>query len=60
MTPDQLLDEARAARLSVIAGQGKLIVRGPKGAEPELLQRLLGRKVELMQVLMAVSVDERE
>jgi len=60
MTPEQLLEEARAALLSVTAQQGKLIVRGPKDAEPALLQALLGRKAEMMPVLMAVSVDERE
>jgi hypothetical protein len=60
MTPEQLLDEARAARLLVAAERGKLIVRGARNAEANFVQALLSRKVELMPVLMAASLDERE
>jgi hypothetical protein len=60
MTPEQLLDEARAARLTVAAEQGKLVVRGARNTEPDLVQALLSRKPDLMPVLMRASLDERE
>jgi hypothetical protein len=45
-----LLAEAREAGLAVAAESGKLIIRGPKRAEPVAL-RLIGHKVDVIRAL---------
>jgi hypothetical protein len=47
----QLLDEAIAAGLTVQVEAGKLIVRGPKSADPDLVRRLLASKADLLPLL---------
>lgn len=50
-----LLAEARAAGLTVLADHGRLIVRGPREAEP-LAHQLLAHKAE---VLNALATEQR-
>jgi hypothetical protein len=45
-----LLAEAREAGLAVAAESGKLVIRGPKRAEPVAL-RLIGHKVDVIRAL---------
>ena len=54
MDVSMLLDNARAAGLEVRANGDRLIVRGPRSAEP-LARELLGRKVEVLLFLQDPS-----
>jgi hypothetical protein len=61
MRPADLLAEAKAGGLSVFADGDRLVVRGPRSAEQDLVQTLLGRKAELMPLLASDGgrVEER-
>ena len=54
MTPAQLLATAHAARLSVTAQDGRLVVRGPKRVEG-LARHLVRRKVELLPLVQSCA-----
>lgn len=51
----ELLAHAKAAGLKVVAEDGKLIVRGPKSSDPELVRQLLARKAELMPLVVSLA-----
>jgi hypothetical protein len=60
MTPAELLAEAAVAGLSVSAEGGRLVVRGPKGAE-RLARLLLEHKEELLHLVpQAPAWDQSE
>ena len=52
LTPPQLLAQARAAGLSVVADGDRLVVCGPKAAA-DLARQLIARKAELLSLVPA-------
>jgi len=60
MEAEKLLAEARAGGLTVFARGDRLVVRGSRNAEQDLVRALLGRKAELMPLLAADISEERE
>ena len=60
MDPVALLAEAEAGGLNVFADGDRIVVRGPKNAEHDLVTALLNRKPELMPVLRAFAAEEQE
>src|SRR5262245_29568972 len=52
-----LLATARGHGLRVTAQAGRLIIRGPAATDPGLVHGLLGRKTDILQVLLQPSLD---
>jgi hypothetical protein len=60
LSPDRPIQVARVHGLMVFAKAGKLIVRGPKRAAPDLIQTLLDRKADLLPLLQHWDTDAWE
>jgi len=54
---EQLITEAKKAGLSVLVSNGRLVMTGPKSAQPIAL-RLIDRKVEVLAFLQAQTADQ--
>ncbi len=60
MEPWQLLETAVAAGLQVRSDGNRLVVRGPRTADSDLIQALLRRKAELMSFFTLTNAEDRE
>jgi hypothetical protein len=54
-----LLAAAVAAGLRVTAEQGRVVVRGPRTADPALVESLLAGKADILTALLRPGADER-
>jgi hypothetical protein len=60
MDPERLLAEAAVAGLTIQAEGERLVVRGPRDAEQDLVQALLRRKAALLPLRTFAGPEERE
>ena len=60
LAPAELLTAAAVKGLTVFADGDRLVVRGLKNADHDLVQTLLRRKAELMPLLLEFDADEQE